>query len=37
VQLSDVTSEGVTISDAYELDTDWQFGENVSHAAEGSW
>lgn len=37
VQIADVSDEGVSVTDPYELTTDWQFGENVSHAAEGSW
>ena len=37
IQLADIGEEGVSITEPYELETDWAFGEDVSHAASGSW
>jgi 20S proteasome subunit beta 7 len=37
IQLADVSDAGVSVTEPYALPTDWQFGERVSHAAEGSW
>jgi 20S proteasome subunit beta 7 len=37
IQIADVSDAGVSITEPYSLATEWQFGEHVSHAAEGSW